>query len=634
MRNRILQRLEQKAKQFKNKKILKLENGGPLEELSGLPNPFISDRSLGSDPFSLTSIRNVRDHIRTNEDVNKELDMVELEKEAMQKRMTQAQLQGESGPNSSIVYETGGLQLPGGVMTNIPGSDAVEFTGQTHDEGGIMMDNITEVEDGETMDQVTMKDGGKHDYFFSHHLKHGGVPFAEHHKSILNNGGDQGDIDYLAKMQEKKAGRTTDKIGTAELGGIVKYDNGGEKKDIKEGKFRVASYETYGGLEGDLGTVADYQPGLMVNGVQMYADKDDVEFRKLLKTDDFSTNWMANVDPEILKAAGINSFEDMGTKANVLKYQKAWNAANPDNLIDEDGLFGEQTFRTAKVKAPVDNGEDDNGEDGTKDPIEYTVSGGEDTNIERKNWQGTLLGAASMIPAVMAFTEQPDYMESPDLIAPGVVKAERIAKTHLDRVDYNDLLAKNAGDSRAMNLYIDTQAGGPATMSNKMMAFANKKKADLEIKNAETKANVAIANQEKRDDDQRRKINSELAFNASKINATNFMNAEKENARNNMLVDEFNRGADATTKDRKLAAVQYGINALASLHRDKQMKDASDNVASAISGQTGVLERWQRSGVDMQGNPLMNIINQNTKAASSSVPAKQGGYRRLKLIRR
>jgi hypothetical protein len=239
-----------------------------------------------------------------------------------------------------------------------------------------------------------------------------------------------------------------------------------------------------------------------------------------------------------------------------------------------------------------------------------------------------------MIPAVMAFTEQPDYMESPDLIAPGIVKAERIAKTHLDRVDYNDLLAKNAGDSRAMNLYIDTQAGGPATMSNKMMAFANKKKADLEIKNAETKANVAIANQEKRDDDQRRKINSELAFNASKVNATNFMNAEKENARNNMLVDEFNRGADATTKDRKLAAVQYGINALASLHRDKQMKDASDNVASAISGQTGVLERWQRSGVDMQGNPLMNIINQNTKAASSSVPAKQGGYRRLKLIRR
>ncbi len=112
------------------------------------------------------------------------------------------------------------------------------------------------------------------------------------------------------------------------------------------------------------------------------------------------------------------------------------------------------------------------------------------------------------------------------------------------------------------------------------------------------------------------------------------MKAEKENARNNMWVDEFNRGADATTKDRKLAAVQYGINALASLHRDKQMKDASDNVASAISGQTGVLERWQRSGVDMQGNPLMNIINQNTKAASSSVPAKQGGYRRLKLIRR
>ena len=39
-------------------------------------------------------------------------------------------------------------ELPGGMVTQIPGSDAVEFSGQTHNQGGIMMDNITEVEDG------------------------------------------------------------------------------------------------------------------------------------------------------------------------------------------------------------------------------------------------------------------------------------------------------------------------------------------------------------------------------------------------------------------------------------------------------------------------------------------------------
>ena len=33
-------------------------------------------------------------------------------------------------------------------------------------DSGILMDSQTEVEDGETMDQVNMKHGGKRDYFF------------------------------------------------------------------------------------------------------------------------------------------------------------------------------------------------------------------------------------------------------------------------------------------------------------------------------------------------------------------------------------------------------------------------------------------------------------------------------------
>ena len=123
--------------------------------------------------------------------------------------------------------ELGGESLPGGEMSPIPGSDAVEFSGQTHDQGGIMMDPQTEVEDGETMDQVTMaKDGGRRDYFFSSHLKTGGRSFADAHKEILANGGDQEDIDYLAKMQEKAAGRKAGVV-KAKLGGVMKYEKGG-----------------------------------------------------------------------------------------------------------------------------------------------------------------------------------------------------------------------------------------------------------------------------------------------------------------------------------------------------------------------------------------------------------------------
>ena len=126
-------------------------------------------------------------------------------------------------------FRRGGQNLPGGNVQPIPGSDAVQFNGQTHDQGGIMMDSQTEVEDGETMDKVNMsKQGGPKDYFFSSHLKKGGKSYAEHHKDILKGGGDQGSIDMLAKMQEKAAGRDPNKVSVARTGGYKRrYATGG-----------------------------------------------------------------------------------------------------------------------------------------------------------------------------------------------------------------------------------------------------------------------------------------------------------------------------------------------------------------------------------------------------------------------
>ena len=130
--------------------------------------------------------------------------------------------------------QMGGVEpLPGGVAAPIPGSDAVEFMGNKHDESGmgsdsgIMMDPQTEVEDGETMDQVTMKHGGKRDYFFSSHLKEDGMSYADMHKNVLAMGGAQEDVDYLARMQEKAAGRDPNQV--AKLGGVMKYQSGGEE---------------------------------------------------------------------------------------------------------------------------------------------------------------------------------------------------------------------------------------------------------------------------------------------------------------------------------------------------------------------------------------------------------------------
>ena len=509
--------------------------------------------------------------------------------------------------NTNMYYQDGGeQQLPGGMVSQIPGSDAVEFSGQSHAEGGIMMDDITEVEDGETMDQVTMaKQGGKRDYFFSSHLKKGGRSFADMHKEILEDGGDQNQIDYLAQMQEKSAGRNPDNVQTARLGGVMKYQEGGPDY-TKISTQDVASEEYYNPEEyGDIAATQHSKTFTLDSGEEITLYGDDHLFEQIEQTgtDAWLKNMYDNADPEVMEAAGITSYEQMGSKESNLKYQKAWNAANPENAIKEDSLFGEQTTRTMFKKAEEEPAEEEVVEEESKEETEVLER-------KKKDWSGSLLGLGSMIPAVMAFTDKPDYMDQPDLMTPGIVKAERVAKHHLDRVDFNDQLARNASDATAVNKAIDTSGGGPASMANRMSMYAAKQKGDREIKAQEARANVAIANEEAALDNKRKVFNSEAALDASKHNVSSQQKAEMTNIANDMYVDEFNRGADAASKDRKLNAVQYGINTLAQLHRDKLMYKASGDYANAIDGQRDALERF-------------NAVN-----------AKRGGYRQLKRLRK
>ena len=599
-------------------------------------------------------------------------------------------------------YGMGGMQqLKGGAMSSIPNSDAVEFIGASHEKGGIMLDPTTEVEGGETMDQVTMSKGGKRDYFFSNHLKHKGTPFAEHHKEILASGGTQNEIDYLAKMQEQKAGRTTDKI-QAKLGGVMKYEGGGAKNyplvkgqemterqkafhDQQMSKGRVwngTGYEasstsnnsnntntgtgstsnstTSQNNQGG-GTPVDYTKISTQNvASDVYYDKDEygtiapVQGKKTytLKSgkkvtlygddhlfdqiqtsgpDAWLENMYKNADPKVLEEAGITSYEELGSGDGPSNYQKSWNKTYPDRAIKEDALLGEQTTRTMH-KAPEPE------EEIIPPPTEEKIVEEDDSLIvteeKKKDWSGTLLGLGSMIPAVMAYTDKPDYMKDPKLQAPGNVQAERVAKQHLERVDFNDQIARNANDATAMNKYIETSGGGPANMANKMATYAAKQQGDREIKAQEARANIAIGNEEAAMDSKRKMFNSEAALEASKFNVEAQETADSNNIRNNMYVDEFNRGADAATSDRRLNAVQYGINTLASLHRDKLTFQASDDVTRAIAGQTGVMERF---------NAMQNLNNQyntsTTKNTEEVVPpppttAKYGGYKNLKLTRK
>lgn len=132
----------------------------------------------------------------------------------------------------AVPHKTGGKKVEGGMIKPLQ-SGAVEFIGRTHKQGGIIIDPETEVENGETMDKVQMKNGGS-DYIFSNYLKLGGKTFAQRHKEILNRKGSQKEIQDLAKMQEAVAAkdgetnRTPDSV--MQNGGIRKYQTAGEKR--------------------------------------------------------------------------------------------------------------------------------------------------------------------------------------------------------------------------------------------------------------------------------------------------------------------------------------------------------------------------------------------------------------------
>ena len=96
------------------------------------------------------------------------------------------------------------------------------------------------------------------------------------------------------------------------------------------------------------------------------------------------------------------------------------------------------------------------------------------------------------------------------------------------------------------------------------------------------------------------------------------------NIRNKMYVDEYNSAADAATKDRKLMAVQYGLNTLVQLNRDKQTKAAADNLAKAVDGQRGALDRFFAQNT----TTTTNTTNPNV------TESKRGGWRQMKLKRK
>ena len=433
--------------------------------------------------------------------------------------------------NQMQQYQMGGQQLPGGEMEPIPGSDAVQFNGQSHDQGGIMVDGQTEVEGGETMDQVTMaKNGGKRsDYFFSDHLKEGGVSYANMHKEILAEGGDQEKIDWLAQMQERAAGRSPGKIQTAESGGTRKYQGGSFLEREPVGPVATITepniYQDDEVIIGEDGLETYITPG------QLTADLIEGDFSQL--------------------------------KSNK-KVQKSGEKTLEQMKKDEESAY-QELLKKARKK----------GVNGSDAPLLSYGAG------------LAQLGSA----AYSYFHKQPDAEQATytqGFTSP--IIAERGKSSKLERVNYNNERSTNASDMRGLNRFIETSGGGPANIINKMMAYSQKQKGDSKINAAETRVNSQIANQEAQLEQQMAVNNMTRAQQAS---TTNAQLSRAEAARMDQI-NANNATARQKVKDdqefMKYQGIAQAADGLAGIAGDVLSYKGQERLARAL-GSNGVYDR-------------------------------------------
>ena len=622
------------------------------------------------------------------------------------------------------LYKHGGKPLEGGVAKPLPGG-AVKFEGRSHEQGGIMVDPMTEVEGGETMDKVNFGKGGKKDYFFSKYLKLGGRSFADRHEAMVKSGAAQTEIDALADMQEKTAGRKKMRLG----GERKLYKNGGLNDIYTDQRNKVMSEEgfTQKGfdnldvvrdlatngeksqywdtraeyLEGDglrhledkmlIATVND-----SIDNVQKYKDKEamvrgsnfiDTDTQQLpsettqmfdtqenfilpkgvkdiseitgendapevvtvdanadnnikdsstknneevIVSNDSSssdssnatsdkkfTGLYNNITPEMLKEYGeemkdLSGYDDFDYKNrdHVMALQNALigggsgefgkylsgsegDYINPDgsksvNKVGVDGKLGTDTFEALKLFkeardedeiVPIDMDVEQYPEEEEEVEI-LDLKKDKETNVNMDfkkpfPWHKVSTGLAmglQLLPAIAAMRAKPDYMSAPGTIP----------KTHLDRVRYSDARAANARDQRSMGRFIEQSGLGPGGIAAKMAAYGRSNEQEAKIDAQEARQNSQIANAE-----------------AGMNQKANMMNVK-----NRMYVDEFNTGARAATKDRKLSGLDNLTKSVAGINKDLLSYKGQKDLARSISGNTGVNQRfWEIEAAFRKANP-------------------------------
>ena len=493
----------------------------------------------------------------------------------------------------TTTMEMGGAKaLPGGMVAPIPGTDAVEFMGQTHEEGGIMMDPQTEVEDGETMDKVTMKHGGKRDYFFSSHLKKGGRSYADMHKDVLAMGGTQEDVDMLARMQEKSAGRDPNQV--AKLGGVVEYEAGGLSQADKMKNFQKILQ-----MDPSYSRLLDYQMLQQEGQVPMLSAEElpTIYGDGLIGPE---TQFSSIQDKDALYFANT---ENLAQSGQMPEMKKGFNLREKANLFA--GSFGKGY--DAYLNRQQLRG--DAGDVMSEEEFNQMRQQEQLSKVLRPNMpmEAKIGAAAQFLPAVTAmFTKQKDPEEftfTPGVSSPivtGQVKGLRYEAPTQDEARANLM-----NEYLAQQRFLDTSGAGAATLSNRQSLFAKKLFADAKLGAIEAKDQLKAEAMTKQSQQKADLVNVTNELKASLANAQLAQKeAQRKDAVDNANIAQRNKREQEKILNRLTIASNLA-QGIAGVTGDTLQYKADERVARA-TGAYGIYER------DRVKNLLQGQINPET----------------------
>ena len=519
----------------------------------------------------------------------------------------------------AVPHKTGGKRVEGGMIKPLQ-SGAVEFIGRTHKQGGIIIDPETEVENGETMDKVQMKNGGS-DYIFSNYLKLGGKTFAQRHKEILNRKGSQKEIQDLAKMQEAVAAkdgetnRTPDSV--MQNGGIRKYQTAGEKPPVDS----VEYFEDY-----------DYkiQPRTQYR-IPMSGRVGATNWRDVL-----ATPWADYYDlPANMTSDELTKFYNEQHVPKIAEFAQE----NPEELEKVARAFmsdpkNGQYFREQLLKDPKSGSEGALRSD-WKDvairlatdrnvgpfhaAVVQSIPEPEKEKEREKEKEKEKEKEIPKVPPIQIIPEKPKDIPIIPLgwaQLAGPISALRkkypeaqmaytspVGRINLPRVNYNAERAANANQTNALQRSIENSSSGPAGMALRMGAMSTARQADLDIANAEAQVNKSLMAEEAAENLRADMANAQIGADMAQFNA------------------QLKYQSDINKYDNRLNAVNQIGNILTNIGMGYRQDLADERVARAVQI-NGEYDRERIKSAAKLRNTTVNIDGKEVKFRTLS-PTKQ-----------